>query len=498
MASRPDILFFFSDQHAQKFAGCYGDGLGATPNLDALAAGGVAFDNCYCAAPICTPSRMSLLTGRWPHEQSCWTLEDQLASDLPTYAHALGAAGYRTIQVGRMHSVGPDQHHGFAERILGECGPNWLGVARQALGVLYGTQGPGPHDADGTSISITRSGRGQSGYELADDAITEAAIARLGELGRARANGDTTPFMMGVGYVLPHAPFVARPQDYDRFAGRVGLPEIPRPKIDHPWIAKWRRITGTEHPPADAVIRARTAYYGLVHALDRKIGAVIAALRTAGLGENTLIVYSSDHGEQVGERDLWWKNTFYDESVKVPLILAWPGHLPQGERRAQVTSLVDVGATFIAAAGAPVLPRSRGRSLLSIAADPRSPWIEAAYSEYVTDLSSTWTGPEAACQRMLRIGRWKYVHMDGYAPQLFDLDTDPHELHDLAADPAYASVLASLRSQTLAGWDPQAIRSEVMVRTAEKAMLRDWGKATQPASPTQFMITDADSWVEGY
>ena len=175
MAKLPDILFLFSDQHSRPVSGAYGDTFGVTPYLDALAQRGVAFDNAYCPSPICTPSRMSLLTGRWPHEQSCWTLDDMLASDLPTYAHALGAAGYHTISVGRMHSVGPDQHHGFCERLIGDCAPNWMGVERQKLGPLSGAQGPSGPGPDGVAKALALSGPGQSGYEVVDDATTKAS-----------------------------------------------------------------------------------------------------------------------------------------------------------------------------------------------------------------------------------------------------------------------------------------------------------------------------------
>lgn len=499
MSKRPNLLFLFSDQHAQKVAGCYGDPLLPTPNLDRLANRGVVFENAYCASPICTPSRMSLLTGRWPFEQKCWTLEDQLASDLPTYAHALGATGYRTILVGRMHSIGPDQLHGFSERDVGDCSPNWLGVSRQALGVLAGTQGPSAPDPAAeipTAVSITRSGPGQSGYEVVDDATTAAASDRLRALAAARAAGDDTPFCLSVGFLLPHAPFVARKEDYSRFDGRVGPPRIPRTEPEHPWIARWREFTCTDAPAESDVIRARTAYYGLVYALDRRIGILLDLLDEIGLAEDTVVIYASDHGEQIGERDLWWKNTFYEESVKVPLIMAWPGVLPEAQRRSNVVNLIDVGATLIAAAGAPGLPRSRGRSLLDIASDPDAPWLDETFSEYVTDLSSTWTGPEAACQRMLRHGRYKYVHMDGFRHQLFDLESDPLETRDLAENPAYDGVITWCAERVLAGWDPTIIRREVADRCAEKAILRDWGRLTEPPSKLQYAIRDEDSWLD--
>lgn len=498
MARPPDILFLFSDQHARAVSGVYGDPLGATPHLDALAARGVAFTDAYCPAPICTPSRMSLLTGRWPHEQACWTLEDSLASDLPTYAHALGAAGYRTVCVGRMHSVGPDQHHGFSERILGDCAPNWLGVARQKLGPLLGAQGPSGPGPDGVARSLANAGRGQSGYEVVDDATTEAACARLAELGRDRAAGDARPVCMTVGFILPHCPFVARPADYDRFAGRVPPPRlpVPPPEREHPWLRQWRAEGCTGGATAAQVERARTAYWGLVHALDAKIGRVLDALAEAGLAKTTLVVYASDHGEHAGERGLWWKNTMHEASAGVPLILSWPGRLPEGARCGRVCNLVDVGATLIAAAGAPALPRSRGRSLLAVARGEAAGWADETFCEYVTDTASVWTGSEATTQRMIRSGRWKYVHVEGQRPMLFDLAADPDETEDLGDSPAHAEVRAALSATVLAGWDPAAIRAEVDARTAEKAVLRAWGERTQPASTAQVPIEDGDSWLD--
>ncbi|MCR8725776.1 sulfatase-like hydrolase/transferase [Frigidibacter sp. ROC022] len=498
MGDRPDILFLFSDQHARSVSGAYGDPLGATPHLDALAAQGVTFDNAYCPSPICTPSRMSLLTGRWPHEQSCWTLDDMLASDLPTYAHSLGAAGYRTISVGRMHSIGPDQLHGFSERLVGDCGPNWMGVARQRLGPLVGAQGPSGPGPDGLARSLALSGRGQSGYEVVDDATTQAACDRLAELGRARQGGDDTPFCMVAGFILPHCPFVARAGDYDRFEGRVPAPRLPKPApgAEPEWVTQWRAEGCTEAADAKAVERARAAYWALVHAMDVKIGKILDALRGAGLGENTLIIYASDHGEHAGERGLWWKNTMYEESAGVPLILSWPGHLPEGSRCRSVCNLVDLGATMISAAGAPALPRSRGRDLLPRARAPDAGVTGETFSEYVTDLSSPWTGKETKCIRMIRSGRWKYVHAEGDRPMLFDLVADPDEIDDLWDRPEHAGLRDELKARLLAGWNPAAIRAEVDARCAEKEILREWGRRTRPPSTAQFLIEDSDNWLD--
>ncbi|HEY8594719.1 MAG TPA: sulfatase-like hydrolase/transferase [Devosiaceae bacterium] len=496
MAKRPNMVFILSDQHSRRVLGCYGNTVAQTPNIDRIAARGVTFRSAYCASPICTPSRMSLLTGRWPHEQHCWTLEDALASDIPTFAHGLGAAGYKTILCGRMHAIGPDQLHGFDERHVGDCAPNWLGSPRQDLGVLAGAQGPSPHGEGEVARSLRLSGAGQSGYEVVDDATTEAACETISRLGAEGRQGKDQPFLLCVGYLLPHCPFVARPDDFEAFSG-VELPEpLPKSSNENSWIDAWRRSTGLDkHDPA-AARRARTAYYGMVRALDRKIGLVLDALEREGLLEDTLIIYASDHGEHLGDHDLWWKNTFHEESVSVPLVVSWPGSMRQGVQCDHVVNLVDIGATLLDAAGAVPLPRSRGRSLLAIGANPRAEWVDETFSEYVTDLSSAWTGPQATQQRMIRQGRWKYVHIAGHPPQLFDLERDPNEAVDLGLDPAHQTVRRRLSERVLDGWDPAAIEAEVAIRCAEKAVLREWGRRTDPPSRYVFAIRAEDSWLQ--
>ncbi|MBM3523824.1 MAG: sulfatase, partial [Alphaproteobacteria bacterium] len=336
-SSQPNLLFLFSDQHAQKTAGCYGDTLVRTPNLDRLATRGVTFDNAYCPSPICVPSRMSMLTGRHPSAQDCWTNDDFLASDRATWPHALGAAGYKPILISRLHAMGPDQMHGYVEREIGDHSPNYGGVARHDMGPLNNTNDP-------WRASLEISGPGQSSYQLKDMETAGAAVAELTRIAAARREGSNEPFCLSVGFMLPHPPYVAWRGDYALYAGKIGMPTLPMPAPDHPWLEWWRRDRGIAETKREDVLRARAAYWGLVTRLDILIGQVLDALDRLGLAEDTLVVYTSDHGDQLGERGLWWKHTFYDESAKVPLILRWPGRLPQGERRAQVVNLIDVTA----------------------------------------------------------------------------------------------------------------------------------------------------------
>ena len=480
---RPNLLFLFSDQHAQRIAGCYGSGVpGLTPNLDRLAAGGVTFDNAYCPSPLCVPSRMAMLTARHPFEQECWTNDDYLRSDAATWVHAVGAAGYRPVLAGRLHSMGPDQLHGYAERMVGDHSPNWGGVPRHDLGVLEKANDPWRE-------SLERSGVGQSAYQVKDIETAAAACEHLRGVAAARRGGGDEPFCLTVGFLLPHPPYVAWREDYERFAGRVppatfGAP----PDHPHPWEAWWRDNRAIADIDAGTAMRARTAYFALVHRLDALIGQVLGCLADEGLADDTLVVYTTDHGDQLGERGLWWKHTLYEDSVKVPLLMRWPGRLPAGARRAHVTSLLDVAVTMVDALGGPPLPHASGRSLLNVARDAAADWIDEAFAEHVTDRVPAWTGGRETQQRMIRSGRWKLVAHHGDAPQLFDLDTDPHERRDLAGDPAHAERVAHLLARVLDGWDPAAIQQRIRARRLDKDVIDAWARHVRPSDAFRWTL----------
>ena len=478
---RPNLLFLFSDQHTQRIAGCYGDPLAVTPNLDRLAREGLTFDDVYCPSPLCVPSRMSMLTARYPHEQECWTNDDYLRSDAATWLHALGAVGYRPVLAGRLHAMGPDQLHGYAERMIGDHSPNWGGVPRHDLGVLDKANDPWRE-------SLERAGIGQSAYQVKDADTANAACAYLRDFANARQAGNRDPFCLTVGFLLPHPPYVAWREDYERFAGRVAPPAHGAPPAGaHPWEAWWRDDRGIANVSEEITVRARTAYYGLTHRLDVLIGGILECLAASGFADDTLVVYTTDHGDQLGERGLWWKHTLFEDSVRVPLIMRWPGRLAAGERRRHVANLVDVTATMIDALGGIPLPHGRGRSLLPIAANPQAPWHDETFVEHCTDVVPAWTGGRAAQQRMVRAGRFKLIYYHGYAPQLFDLHADPHERNDLAGDERHAATRERLLARVLDGWDPEAIAARISARRREKDVIDRWARTIRP--PDEFRWT---------
>lgn len=471
-ARAKNLLFIFSDQHAQRVTGCYGDAHVKTPALDALASRGVRLTNAYCPSPICVPSRMSMLTACNPSSQDCWTNDDHLATDRPTWLHALGAAGHRPELIGRMHAMGPDQMRGYVTRQVGDHSPNWAGIPRHDMGVLNETNEPAPE-------SLRACGAGQSAYELKDRDVTEATLAALD-----RIAAEDRPFCLTVGLMLPHAPYVAAARWIDHYMQVLPPPPIPPAPAanEHPWIAWWRSNRGARDVPEENTRLARAAYWGLVSAMDEMIGRILDRLKALRLEQDTLVVYASDHGDHVGDRGLWWKHTFFDESAKVPVIAALPGVLPEGREVAQVCSLIDLAQTMVEALGGTPLPHADGRSLWPMLTGADDAWEDVAFSEYCTDAVPHWTGGRAVRQRMLREGRWKLHYYWGEPPLLFDMEADPTEQVNLADDPAHAERLAAMTARVLDGWDPTDIDRRMKLRRDRKDVLARWAAATRPSS----------------
>ena len=485
--NRPNILYIFSDQHAARVMGCAGDSSADTPSLDELAKGGTRFTKAYCPSPVCLPSRMSMLTGLRPHEQSCWTNDDILSSARPTWLHGLGTIGYQPTLIGRMHSLGPDQMRGYVNRTIGDHSPNWSGLSRRSLGQLKGTNSP-------LFESITKSGSGQSSYQLLDEDILAESISFLRNY--AGAN-QAEPFCLTASFMLPHAPYVARPNDFEAVKDKVQPPRQPfAPNNEHPWINKWREIKNIAHATQDEVMRARRGYYGLVRQLDRHIGDLLHVLDETGLAENTLVVYVSDHGDHIGERGLFWKHTFFEESINVPLIVRWPDRIPAGNQVDQAVETGALGNTILSLVGAPELPNSTMRSFASLlergsGEQPDRP----IFIEYCTDGLPAWAEGLSVQQRAVVLGRYKLVFYHHYPMQLFDLEDDPLEQHDLIEDQKFASVREELRNLVLLDWEPSRIAAEIENLKSDKLLLRSWAEATQPDDLYRWQVDENQNYL---
>ena len=489
--SRPNIVYIQSDQHNPAVIGAYGDDVVETPNLDRLAATGAIFTGAYCGSPICVPSRTALVTGRYPYETEVWTNDQILSSAIPTYAHSLGAAGYDPVQIGRMHYNGVDQLHGFSRRYVGDHSPNYPGSPRSVdHGQLHGTAGP-------ARVSLEASGRGQSAYEVHDEYVTQSAVDYINNKGITKRSGlDDTPLCLSIGLMLPHQPFVARAVDYDKYEGRVGMPSVPAEPIEncHPYIQWWRERTGIVEVSEQEIMRSRIAYWALCDRTDQLIGEILDALDANGYMDNTLIIYTSDHGEQIGEHGLWWKQTFYEDAARVPAIVSWQGRIAEGRVVDTPIDQFDLAATMLHAAGAQQLPQSHGISVIDLINEPENAeWKEAVFSEYCMNDSSVGSGmsanlggadvharPGGVQNRMVRSGDWKLNYYHGFEPQIFNLAEDPQELNDRAQDPSCKGVRDELMDRVLDGWDPDHIASRMRILKSEQELMEAWAMNVDP------------------
>lgn len=466
-AKKPNILVIMADQHGAWASGAYGHPFIQTPHLDRLAQTGVTFESAYCNSPICGPSRASFLTGRAPHGIEAWDNGKPLASDVPTWAHYLTTAGYQTVLAGKQHFIGPDQQHGFELRLGGEL---------HSTRIQEGTINPfEPID----TTKYFHTGVGRTRYTEYDYDIEARACSFLSGDERDKSR----PFALCVSFIAPHFPLVVEDEYMQMYLPHhADLPQMPPgyPERLHPVWQAHRRYYNANFMDAEKTRRARAAYYALCTFMDRRVGNVLKALEQAGEADNTLIVYTADHGEHIGSRGMWWKSSFFEESVRVPLIISWPGHLPQGARRPEVVSLVDVAATLLDVGGVDAAGDMDGRPLSGLLRGEGGDWTDQAFSEYYASGAD-----EPRC--MLRLGRYKLNWFVGHSPELYDLETDPGEWRNLADDPDHASVVADLSGRIQAMWDGQDIawRVEVSKRRRRLILQAESTYLGPPAPPAQ-------------
>ncbi|HEV2188824.1 MAG TPA: sulfatase-like hydrolase/transferase [Stellaceae bacterium] len=456
-----NVLFILSDEHSRRVLGCYGHKMIRTPNLDALAARGVRFSDAYTNSPICVPARASLATGRYPHRIRFWDNGIAYDGSVPSWHHRLRQAGHEVTSIGKLHFRSADDDTGFSEEIMplhindGIGDP--LGWLRDPLPVRKAT------------LRLANdAGRGDSSYQDYDRKITDAAVDWL----KARASGaNGKPWALFVSLVCPHFPLIARPEFYDLYPeSAVPLPALRTPAErapDHPYIAAFRECQIYEKGFVDEanVRRAIAAYFGLVSYTDHNVGRVLAALEAAGLTETTRVIYSADHGDNLGTRGLWGKSTLYEEAAGVPMIVAGPG-LPQGMVSRAPVTLADCFPTIIKWAGA--TPPADDRDL------PGMPLDEVALTAPQRTVLCEYHATGAATGAfMIRKGRFKFAYYVGMKPQLFDLDADPQETRDLAQEVGYRGLAEDCERELRAVVDPEA--ADRLAKSDQAAKIAEFG-----------------------
>jgi choline-sulfatase len=450
MPAQPNILILMADQLTAPALAAYGNRVSKTPHIDALAAGGTVFDNAYCNSPLCAPSRGVLMYGRLPSGTGVYDNAAEFPSQMPTFAHYLRHAGYRTMLTGKMHFCGPDQLHGFEERLTTDIYP--ADYAWTPDWANFSARPDWYHSMESVIQAGPCARTNQIDY---DEEVTFTAQQKLFDI--ARGN-DRRPFCLTVSFTHPHDPFTITPDYWDRYRpDDIDLPRLP-PDPSDPHARRLRHVIGLDQQAItqDQIRDARHAYYGEVSYVDDNIGRVLSALRAARLDDSTIVVVIADHGEMLGERGLWYKMSYYEAACRIPLIVHAPRHFPAGHVAAAV-SLVDLLPTLAEIAGDGRPPNYAmpidGRSLLPHLS--RTGGHDEVIGEYLAE------GVVAPMVMLRRAGR-KFIHSPGDPDLLFDLENDPDEQINLAADPTCASELAALRADVAARWNIGRLHAQVL------------------------------------
>ena len=447
-----NMLIIMADQHNPRMLGCGGHDCVKTPNLDALASRGTRFDRAYTNSPLCVPARASFATGRYVHDHGCWDNAIAYDGSQPSWGHRLQEAGNPAVSIGKLHYRSEEDDTGFDEQII----PMHI---MAGVGDLHGSIRPDLPVRYQARQYVEEVGPGETKYSAYDRDITAHSCAWIRDRAKEQAG---KPWVLFVSMICPHFPIVAPQEFYDMYP----LDSLPgfKPADEelfesHPWWKGFNDCFIYEHFVRDDEHRKiiLASYLGLCSFMDDNVGQVLNALDESGLSGNTRVIYTSDHGDNMGARRIWGKSTMHDESAGIPMIMAGPD-IPEGQVCEKLVSLVDIYPTILDGAGVPKgsddegLP---GQSLMQIAAAPDDA-NRMVFGEYhaAGAISGVY---------MLRTDRYKYLHYaGGYDPELYDLKADPEELRNVAADPSYSRTLNSLKDDLLNMIDPEEINERAL------------------------------------
>ena len=482
-ARRPNVLLLLTDQHAPLVSGFAGDPIVRTQALDAIAADAVQFDTALCASPVCTPSRMCLMTAKEAHRCAAWNNHWVIFPEHVTWPGHFAAHGYRTCLVGKMHFGGADQMQGFQHRPYGDL--------RHGLG----------HQIDPIDFFPVYAGASGAGVtEIPESLLQENVVTResLAFLLEHHDSQPDTPWFLCASYSRPHSPFTAPGRYIRRYRDRVPPAELPAGFPDglDDYARRCFADEVGEELTAEQQLRAREAYYACVDFVDDCIGELMRGLDAAGLLDDTIVIYTSDHGEMAGHHGLWGKTVHFEPSVGVPLLMSGPGIAPGRARVAHPASLLDLFPTTCALAGLPIPPELDGVDLGPLLADPAggaaprryAPSAYYAYGNRVRGLQGDTRQIEPhQAMRLVRDPEWKYVEVEGGRPVLFDMRGDPGETTNLAADPRQAERCRQMRAALFDGFSWDEVHRQL---AADRERLPQYLSGLKPSTPNQYMLGD--------
>jgi choline-sulfatase len=489
----PNILLIMADQLSAKALPMYGHKIVKAPNLMRLAERSAVFANAYCNFPICAPSRYSMLSGRLAHSIGAFDNASEFPSAMPTIAHYLDLLGYRTTLCGKMHFVGPDQLHGYQERLITDIYPaNFAWVPDW-------TEGPTNAPTGISMRAVVEAGQCLRSLQIDYDDETEFfAQQKLYDLARQT---EKDPFFLTVSFSHPHSPFVVFSEHWNRYRHEdIDLPSVGAIPLEHlDTHSRWLyhshgrdRINVTnEH-----ILNARHAYYGMISYIDDKVGRLLRILEDTGMANDTMVIFISDHGEMLGERGMWYKQTFFEWATRVPLLIAGPG-IESQRTIDSVVSLVDLFPTILELAtqgrSPSVAGGFHGTSLLPLLGGRDDNRPNVAVCEY-SDM-----GVCAPC-RMIRMGTLKYSYTHGFESQLFDLERDALELKNITGDLVYREQETELRKRIFSNWNPEELNKRILQSQAERRVICEaMSKSRGKPDNWSYMVRphDAERFVRG-
>jgi choline-sulfatase len=486
---RRHILLVIADQLAAEALPAYGDPATIAPHLTELARCGTVFERALCASPLCVPSRGALMTGLLPSRTGAIDNAGELPASVPTFAHRLRLLGYRTVLTGKMHFVGADQLHGFEERPMTDVYPaglDWVPDWRLADDERL----PWYHDLS----SVLRAGPVRA--TLQQDFDTEVAFrARRAIVDSAR--DPSRPLLLVASFTHPHDPYEVAARYWDRYDGvSIPPPRHPDPP-DPPDVStgRLRTMLDADRTPvtAEQVAAARRGYRAAISLVDDHVGTLLATLDEQGLREDTVVVVTSDHGDMLGERGLWYKMAPFEPSIRVPLIVAGRGVC--AARVAEPVSLLDLAPTLVELAGGAADADLDGRSLAGALQGVPLPPRDVAVEYLAEGVRSP--------QVLLVRGSLKLIRTHGEPDVLYDLDDDPDERRDLAGDPARAADVAALAAEADRRWDLQRLDTEVRHGQAQRRLtaaalatgtVTAWDHPSPDDGAGRYIRTGRDFW----
>ena len=436
MKKRPNILFLMSDEHRPDVVGYEGNTVVRTPALNELARTGIVFRNAYTPSPICVPARQCMMAGQLPKTCGCEGWVD-LSPGYPTFSRLFSRYAYRTVCFGKLHHSGFDQMQGWTDRPAGDLHVTPPHIEGKVEEEFSRHERPFQDFKWTDAKEVKRAGVGTSHLTNWDKEWTDGSLRFIEEYynNAPYDREQTQPMMLKVSLVQPHYPYQTDASRFGYYLNRVE-PFLDEPVSSHPFLSRRQVVPGQDASPRE-IRRATAAYYGMIETIDSHYSRVLEQLEYVGQNlDDWIIIYTTDHGEMLGEHGIWEKQKFYEASVRVPLIIRWPKRFGDGKVVGENVNLCDIYATLCDLCDFPCPDGLDSRSLVPLMQGDTSGWNNEVVSQF------------GAHNVMIKQDHLKYQYYGPEMPEvLFDLARDPTERQDFVDDPGNASHLVRMRSR---------------------------------------------------